>query len=151
MDVRGAEFYIYGYGPLKSRLEDDAAAMGVPVHMMGWSKDYPSEVAKLDLLVYELPIDSYASSELAVQGAMAAEVPIVILPSLGTRWLIQHNETGLVAENREELIEYTNELWHDPRRARILATRAKEKALADYGTHNQVKAYQRLYAELLAK
>lgn len=145
-----AEFYVYGEGPLRQRFKNDARRLEIEhrVHLEGWHKDYPTRMSQLDLFVYELPEKSYASSELVLQGAMAAKVPVVILPSLGTRWMFQHEKTALVAKNRVELIKYAERLWNNPNEASALAQNAYNKAWLDYGTHNMVKGYLSSYIGL---
>ena len=153
-EIPNAEFHIFGHGPLEQRMRKEIAryGLGCRVLMRGWVSDFASEVAKLDLYYYPMPKESYASSELNLQGVMAAEVPLVIIPSDGVKWMFKHGVDALVAQNRKESLAFCKRLATDPVERIRLAEGGRAKALAEFGVHNMVRGYlNRVYPQCVAR
>jgi glycosyltransferase involved in cell wall biosynthesis len=147
--VPNADFHIFGEGPLQGRLERDVRRAGLAdrIILRGYVANFEEEIANLDLYLYQLPLRSYASSELNLQGAAAASLPIVIMPSAGTGWMFRHGIDAMVASNAEEAAAYAVDLLRDPARAAALGRAARNKAATEWGMPVMVSGYrQSVYA-----
>ena len=147
IDIPNVRFVIAGDGELKEAFEKKLALNGdgCRFSLPGFIIDMLAFYAGLDLYCYQLPAHSYAASELNIQEAMAAALPIVLLSSPGTRHLIEHRVTGMVASDVCEMVEYCKELYADPMARKKLGRNAKERVTAEFGIQNSVIAYDRLF------
>lgn len=100
---------------------------------LGFIEDIGDLFKTSDVFAYPLAPTTYASSDKALQEAMLAGVPPVILPHGGPARFVQHGETGLVAQDEQGFVAAVEELCREPalrhrigRAARDFATRAFE-------------------------
>jgi len=95
------EFVLVGDGPLRSELEQQAAALGLTKHVLflGDRRDIPAVLASLDLSV--LTSDSESLSNVILE-AMAARLPVVAYDVGGNRELIDDERGVLVAQGNED-------------------------------------------------
>ena len=145
--IPNSEFHVFGQG-FTQRLQADIKRLNLTdrVFLRGWVPNFAEEIANLDLYLYHLPKLSYASSELNLQGAMAARLPIVIMPSLGTRWMFEHGKDALVADTPEQALNYCIRLSKDTCERDFLGGNAHAKAFEQFGIENMVKGYlERVY------
>ncbi|MFO1055439.1 MAG: glycosyltransferase family 4 protein [Dongiaceae bacterium] len=77
----------------------EAARLGVADRFVfpGFVEDVRAVLEEADLLGYPLRPDAYASSDLSLQEAMWCGIPPVLLPHLGTGWMVEHGRSGVVA------------------------------------------------------
>lgn len=152
VDIPEATFIIAGDGELRKEFTQSLGTDGDGHRFTfpGFLSDMPSFYAGLDLYCYQLPADSYAASELNIQEAMAAALPIVFLPSPGAQHLIEHGVTGMVARDEDELIDYCQILHADPLLCFQLGRNARERAAAEFGIHNSATSFDRLFEEIVA-
>ena len=141
--IPGSEFHIFGRGELELSLRSQIARAGLQsrVFLRGWSADFPAEVANADAYLYHLPRASYASSELNLQGAMAAGIPVVAMPSLGVRWMFRDGEDSLVGENPAACAAAAIRLASDARLRARLGEGARRRSERDFGAENMAKEY----------
>lgn len=141
--IPNAEFHIFGDGELRSKLECDLRNLGLAdrILMRGWVRNFVEEIALLDAYLYHCPRLSFGSSELTLQGAMAAGVPVVVLPSMGVRWMFEHGRNALVAENAAEAAEYCVKLACDPELRARIGSAGQDKAVREFGVANAVRQY----------
>jgi glycosyltransferase involved in cell wall biosynthesis/2-polyprenyl-3-methyl-5-hydroxy-6-metoxy-1,4-benzoquinol methylase len=141
--VPNSEFRIFGDGELEPKLRADIKHLRLKgrVFLRGWVRNFEEEMVNLDMYLYHLPRNSFASSELNLQGAMAAGLPIVIMPSLGIRWMFEHGKDALVAENVVQAQEYCIHLAKDPGERARLGKNARTKAFKEFGIENMVRGY----------
>ncbi len=143
--VPNAEFHIFGEGRREfvRRFRADMERLNLEdrVVLRGWVRNFREEVANLDLYLYHLPPNSYASSEMNLQGAMTAGLPIVVMLSNGTRWMFQHEVNAMVAETPFQAQEYSIYLANHPQERAKLGRSARETAMKDFGMDNMVQGY----------
>ena len=149
-----AEFHIFGDGALAPTLQREIEKLGLAgrVQLRGWVPDFEEQVSGLDVYLYHLPWDSFGSSELNLQGAAAAGLPIVFVPSEGTRWMFDHGTEALVATDAVSAAVYAIELARDPARRERLGEAARAKANREWGVAIMADRYHdRVYGRLLTQ
>ena len=150
IDIPGVRFTVAGPGPLLQPMRQEASnSMPGRYHFPGYLPNTNPLLAQLDVYCYQLPGHSYAASELNIQEAMAAGLPVVFLPSRGCRDLVQHDVTGLVVHSEDELIAACERLYREPELRKRLGSEARNYAARFFGCHNTALGYHRLYAEVM--
>ncbi|HEX4521315.1 MAG TPA: glycosyltransferase family 4 protein [Gaiellaceae bacterium] len=139
-----ARFVVCGSGGAVAEL--DASGR---FDLRGFVEEIAPVLAELDVFGYPLAPGNYSTSDLALQEAMAAGVPPVVLPYGATRGLVDHGVTGLVARDEDEYpraIEYLHANPEERRRlgrnAHAASSRSPEEVAADW---------DRVYDELLER
>lgn len=98
-DLRiGAELYIYGEGPLKQSLQEQAAQMGVKerVHFCGFHKNLIEELAQYDLFCLTSEYESFGN---VLVEAMGARVPVLAVDCpFGPREILEGGACGCLVE-----------------------------------------------------
>ena len=115
--VRGDHviFDVFGDGSWSSTLALQFAELGAGdrVTFHGHAEDLREAFAEMDIFGYPLAPDTYASSDKAIQEAMWAGVPPVLLAGNGVSDLIAHERTGLVCATADEYAAAIERLSYD--------------------------------------
>ncbi len=119
-------------------------------------RDEGELAAFLDTLsVFAHANDTGESFGMVIAEAMAAGLPVVTHPSAGLRdnaqlELVEHNVTGLVAENAEDYAAVLARLFAHPEEARRMGLAGREKARRLYETRVLVAQLETVYDRLLS-
>src|SRR4051812_17152211 len=116
IQVPEVRFVVCGGGDAFSTLARQAEALGVRerFELRGWADDLAPVLSELDVFGYPLCEDNYSASELAIQEAMYAGVPPVVLPYGGAARAVQHGRTGLVARDEDDYARAVEFLHEHP-------------------------------------
>lgn len=146
-------FMLCGEGPLKQAAIQETVRLGVQdrFQFLGYQNDMRKMFGLFDLYGYVLDEKTYAGGELNLQEAMAAALPIVILPYGGMKWAILHNYNGLVAYSEKEYREYVEYLYYHPEERERLGNNARDYVLREFGAEKSAAKFNRLYLELAGK
>ena len=68
-----------------------------------------------------------------LQGAAAAGLPIILMPSNGTRWMFQDGVDAMIANTPDDAVRIAQRLANDPAERRRLGEAARQKALKEWG------------------
>ncbi len=100
----GVRFDVFGDGSWHPELERRLLALGAGarVRFHGHVDHLPAALAELDIFGYPLAPDTYATSEKAIQEAMWAGIPPVVIGGSGAAWLVEHGRTGLVCDREDD-------------------------------------------------
>lgn len=124
----GARFLVCGDGPARQSLaaEAERAGLGDRIEFRGQVEDIGAVLAGLDVFLYPLCPDNTTTCDLALQEALLAGVPAVVMPHGGAADLVEHEETGLVAESAVGCAAAVDRLHADqPLRLRLSAAAAR--------------------------
>ncbi len=95
---------------------------------LGFVEDIGQVLAASDIFAYPLAPQTYASSDKALQEAMLAGVPPVILPHGGPQRFVENGVTGIVASDESHFTEAVESLCRDTAQRRVLGARAQRFA-----------------------
>ncbi len=141
---------ILGKGPQRDRLRRfrDQSRIQDKVHFLGHREDALDLLPHFDVL---LSTSGYEGQSNAILEAMATGVPVVGTNIPGTRDLVLHEETGLLAERGAlaDIAKYVQRLLDDRDLATRLAAAGRERARSCFSVQGMVTRYVELYRQLL--
>lgn len=149
--IRGdIHLLILGDGPQRDRLRRfrDQSRIQDKVHFLGHRDDALDLLPHFDVL---LSSSGYEGQSNAILEAMAAGVPVVATDIPGTRDLVIHEQTGLLAAPGAlaDLAKYVQRLLDDRDLASRLAAAGRERARACFSVPGMIARYVELYGQLL--
>jgi glycosyltransferase involved in cell wall biosynthesis len=127
-----------------------AQSLGIAdrIDFLGHRADARSLIAACDIF---LLTSAFEGLPYSVIEALASAVPVVATDVVGTRDLIQHEHTGLLAPTGDDaaLAHYVLQLLSEPARARRLAAAGQADVLARFSIQAMVQQTAALYQSLL--
>lgn len=126
--VPAARFVVCGDGRARQTLMAEAVRTGLGdrIEFRGHVEDVGAVLAGLDVFLYPLCPDNTTTCDLALQEALLAGVPAVVMPHGGAVDLVEHEVTGLVAESVATCAAAVERLHADDSlRARLAAAAAR--------------------------
>jgi L-malate glycosyltransferase len=144
------EFVLVGDGPLRPRIERQAAELGIRkrVRFLGDCRDIPAVLRSLDISVVPSISESLSNAMLE---SMAAGVPVVATAVGGNTEIGAHDRALLVSSNNEEeLPKALLRLLEDAELRSRMAVRAQEFVRSRFSVQQVCKQYEELYAQVLS-
>lgn len=139
-------FFVAGDGTAVKTLKRQAKEYPhVRFDFPGYLEHVLEFLASCDIFGYPLARYTYAASELILQQAMWLGVPPVILAVGGLPYLVQHQETGMVARDETEYSEMLRQLADDADERRRLGANARAFARAHFGADRVASDVHQLY------
>lgn len=134
-----AKARIFG-GVLEPPMAQAHMAMPDPsrVEICGFTENIAQVFATTDVFAYPLTESSYASSDVALQEAMLAGLPVVIYADRGPSHFVENNKTGLVVSNSAQFTAAIERLYHDPALRCTLGAAARTYAEAEFASHKHL-------------
>lgn len=129
-ELAEARFLVVGTGSAAATIAAQARARGIAerLTLAGYVEDLAPLLAEMDVYGCPLAPGNYAASELALQGAMAAGIPPVMLPHGAATWLVEHEVSGLIARDEADYPRLLARLARDPGERERLGANARERA-----------------------
>ncbi len=115
----------------------------------GFVDDIGSALGEMDVFGYPSCRESFAASELALQEAMYAGLPSVVLGPPAIHRLVHHRSTGLIAETPAEYSQALTYLYRTPRERARMGAAARAHAVADWSLARVRTRWAETYAQLL--
>lgn len=148
--VPGAWLWLAGDGPLRRKLERQAAELGIAerVRFLGWQHDAAPFFAAADL--YVVPSRHEPLGSVVLEGWMH-RLPMVAAASQGPSWLIKDGETALLVpvDDPDALAGAMRRLIDDPQTAERLAQNGRTAYEQGFTEAVAVRRYLELFARLL--
>ncbi len=117
-------------------------------HCFEFHTDVASQVAlleRLDVLGYPLSENSSPTALLALQAAMFAGIPPVVLDHKSVSGFIQHNETGLIASSEQDYKRAIEFLYYNPIERQRIGLNASIYARTHWGSENAAQEFNQVY------
>jgi glycosyltransferase involved in cell wall biosynthesis len=126
---------IFG-GSLEPAMARAHAAMPDParVEICGFTENIAEIFKTTDVFAFPLAESSYGSSDIALQEAMLAGLPVVIYSGRGPSHFVENEKTGLVVSNAADFTAAIERLYHEPGLRRALGAAAKAHAESEFGS-----------------
>ena len=147
VDIADARFIVCGTGEASATL---AAQVDGRVELRGYVEEIGPVLAECDVFGYPLAPGNYATSDLALQEAMAAGVPPVVLAHGEPHGLVEHGVTGLVARDEAEYARAIEYLYANPGERLRLGENARARARLR-GPADVAREWGALFTELLER
>jgi glycosyltransferase involved in cell wall biosynthesis len=145
-DVR---FVVCGSGSFAHLVrEADEVGATSRFEFRGYVENVAAALSIMDVFGYPLTPDSSATSDLALQEAMYAGVPPVVLGHGGVSQLVAHDRTGLVVQDDDAYVAAIEFLYAHPDERRRMATAAAAYARSHFGADRTAEAMADAYRTL---
>ena len=118
---------------------------------VGFVGDIRDFFGQIDILGHPLAPGASSTAELAVQEAMFAGVPPVVLSGTGGSFLVRHGQTGLVATDTRDYVRALESLIGDADLRRTLRRGAQKAARASLTMDRRARQFHRVYDQLIGK
>jgi glycosyltransferase involved in cell wall biosynthesis len=140
---------VVGDGPLRARVEADARMAGIDARFLGW-RPREEALAVLSHAAFVV-FPSYGPESLirVLLEAGALGVPAAAMDTGGTRDIIEHGVTGLLAATPEELGAHAARLASDPDLRQRLGAAARAHVERTFDAARVAARVEALYGELL--
>lgn len=96
------------------------------VEFKGYSNKLEEILPDMDIYCYLLNAENFATTENALLEAMAVGLPVIVLNNPAERCIVSNNETGLIAENKEQIIMHIQTLYSDKELRKRLGSNARK-------------------------
>jgi tetratricopeptide (TPR) repeat protein len=103
----------------------------------------------LDVYGYPISPHTSAGSELNLQEAMYGGIPPVVFPYANLKWIVEHEQTGLVVHSELEYKQAIEYLYHHPQERARLGRNAHDYAKTRFGAENTARELHAIYQRLL--
>jgi hypothetical protein len=148
--VPEARFVVCGSGEasrtIAMQVEQAGATERFELH--GYVEEIGDVLSRLDVFGYPLAPGNYSTSDLALQEAMRAGIPPVVLPHGATSDLVRHGETGLVARDEDDYARSIEHLHANPEECVRLGQNACDEARR-HSPAQVAREWSGVYAELM--
>ncbi len=138
-------------GSEATEIREAAQSSSVAQHirMEGFQSDPLPYYRAADLLVSPSQVEGLSN---VVLEAMACGLPALLHDACGNQEVIDHGETGVVAElgSRESVAKAIKNLLGTPDRLRQFGNRARQKVVASFSLQSMADAYEKTYRKLAA-
>lgn len=145
-----AHLVLIGDGALRKQLGTQAEGLGLArrTHFLGLRTDIPEVLSAMDAFVLS---SDYEGNPLSVMEAMASGLPIVSTAVGGVPDLFENGKEGILVlpGDAQELSNSMMSLLQSPVARQSLGTAAARRAREIFDTSGMIRAYERLYEELL--
>ena len=143
----GLPLVVLGEGTLAHKLKFEAASQGVELHLRGWAsrEDVLRALGRASALVFPSLWDEPLSRVLLE--ALALGTPTAAMDTGGTREILEHERSGLVAGDAGALAEAVRRLAFDERLRERLRAGARARAQA-FSPEALVARYEAVYRSL---
>lgn len=147
-----ARLFIVGVGPLEAELKALSETLGISARMtfLGLRLDVPRLLSGFDAYVHPSIAEALG---IAALEAMALGLPTVGAAVDGLTEFVREGETGFLFPPRNSAALATRMSWlaSRPDEARSAAERGRDLIERDYDIRGSVRAYERVYDEVLAR
>lgn len=112
------------------------------VCFMGYSESIPERLTELDMFLYLLEKDNFATTENSLIEAMAAGLPSVVMNNPAESAIISNEKTGFIADTAEEAADLAVRLYYDKELRRKIGTSAREYTISEYDFEKNSDAFK---------
>lgn len=149
VEVPDIRFVVCGGGEREIAAQAEALGAREKFELRGFVEDIASVLGTLDVFGYPLAPGNYATVDLALQEAMLAGVPPVVLAHGGAGEIVQHAETGLVVHTEGEYKQALELLYASPGERKRLGQNARAFAEAHFGGARAASEFAEVYDEMM--
>jgi glycosyltransferase involved in cell wall biosynthesis len=135
LDIADARVIVCGSGGAWPVLQSQITEIGAGerFELRFYVEDIAPVLAGLDVFGYPLCEENYATTELVLQEAMYAAVPIVVLDPGGADYSVRDGETGFVVRCEADYVARITDLARDSEMRRRMGAAAAADARARFG------------------
>lgn len=151
--IKDARFIMVGDASTQSILEAAAKTQGIldQFEFTGYTDDVAKQLARFDVFGYPLNPEHFGASENTLLEAMAAGIPPVVLSQAAEKYIVKHQETGLLVNNIEEYGQALRYLYHYPEERKRLGNNARNYVINQYSIEQIVNKLDINYEKIMTE
>lgn len=147
IDIPDTKFIMVGDTDNRDAIEGEAKRHGISdrFEFTGYTDDVGKELARLDVFGYPLNPWHFGSTENAMLEAMVAGVPVVALNQCAEKHLIEHMQTGLLANSKEHYVQLIRYLYENPNERKRIGENARRFVLEEFSLKKATDKVSNVY------
>ncbi len=119
------------------------------INFKGFINNVEDVLKDMDIFLYPLVKENFATTENSLIEAMAAGLPVIVLDNPPERNIVIHNQTGLIAKTPYQAVEYVKLLYDDHELRKTLGVNAREYIINNYSVRNNSERFIESVKKLL--
>ncbi len=149
--IPNSQFIVCG-GSNEKEIMEQSKQLGIAhkFNFTGLIPDIKPYLSIFDVFGYPLAPYHYGTCDQVLAEAMAVGIVPVVLDNRMERFMVQDDETGIVAKNELEYIHAVEKLYYDEKLKERLSNQAIEYAVKTFSLENMIKSWQIIFNEVLA-
>jgi len=145
--IPGAKFILVGDNENQNIIQFAAMKKGIleKLDFTGYINNVHKEFSRFDIFGYPLNPEHFGTTENVLLEAMAAGLPVVALNQCAEKYLIEHMQTGLLADSIQEYAECIRYLYENPTERERLGKNARETVIKEFSVKQTVEKLNNVY------
>lgn len=144
-------FVMVGDMTNKQSLLQEAEACGIAdkFSFIDYVDDVNAEFAKMDIFGYLLNPLHFGTTENVLLEAMVAGLPVICMEQAAERYIVQHNKTGVLVNDKQGYAAAVYELYKNKAKREALGKAARRYVLENFNVADTAKKLHGIYDEIL--
>ncbi len=145
------KFVMVGNPDGKAKILEDARKIGIEdkFEFIGYTNNVNEELCKFDVFGYPLNNWHFGTTENVILEAINATVPVVALNQCSERYLINHNKTGFLANDKEHYARIMKKLFDNLGQRIRISSNAKTMLKDEFFMQKNIKNMRKALTEVL--
>lgn len=137
-DKKDAQLMIVGDGPYRAQMQRECSNAIFTGFLNG--RELSKAYASADIFVFPSTTDTFGN---VILEAMSSAVPVIVTDKMGPKELVDHGETGFIADSADDFREKLNQLIKNERLRKTMSSNARKFALS----RSWDAVFDKLYAD----
>lgn len=150
-DIPDSKFIMVGDKDNQAAVRENVKQAGLSSQFeyIDYVNNVSREFSRFDVFGYILNPEHYGTTENVLLEAMAAGLPVVCLNQCAEKFLVRHNDTGLLVNNVAEYVSAMRYLYNNSEERKRLGYNAREFVLKHFGVEKTVGLLEEVYERLM--
>ena len=148
-----ARFILVGDDINKSDIMEKAKTAGIAdrFEFVGYTDNVEAELARFDVFAYPMNPNHYGTTENSILEAMAAGLPVLLFNQCCEKYIVDHNQTGLLANDYGEYVSSLRYYYDNPHEREQVGKQARKAVLSQYTSDILMNKLNKVYDEVYSK
>ncbi len=149
--IPSAHFVFVGNPDGKEALlkQADKYGIGNNFEFTGYVNNVDTQLDRFDIFAYPLNPDHFGTTENAVLEAMNHGLPVVVLNQNCEKYLVKHNETGFLADDKYHYSEIIKYLYDNPDERLRIGSNAQKIFLNEFSMKKNINQMREGFSDVL--
>lgn len=142
--IPNAEFFLLGDKESGAWMRDELLKLGIEdrVHFEGWVDNVNERLIDFDIFGYPLNPYHFGTTENSILEAMSVGLPIVLLNQATEKYIVTHNEDGILADGIEDYVDWVVELIKSEQMRKQLGRNAARSVWDKFSFKKNLERFQ---------
>jgi len=151
IDLPNSKFVMIGDNTNIKDISEKAKLKGIldKFEFKGYVNDVEKQLSQFDVFAYPMNPYHYGTTENAIVEAMAVGLPVVLFNQCCEKYIVKHQQTGLLVDTQDDYVEAVKFLYNNPNEAKRLGQNAKEYVGRKYSIKNTIEKFEENYDSII--